>query len=242
MEMNLTDSAAGSSRAGEGILKFQELNLKIGDRLQLEPPAQLKADRCIVRVLGYLENVSLLVTAPFGNGMYLPLLEGEVVFIRGFSRRCAFGFNASIRRVCKLPFNYLHLSFPDEVRGTIIRKSPRVKTRIITTITASGGIEDAPQTGTITNLSSTGAQLTAKKSLGDVGEKIKLAFRVSLYDMDTFLTTFGTIRRVFSEEKRGALDSQVRYGIEFNDLEPNDRIILQSLIYQQMIDFPQSLI
>ena len=235
-------SNAEPSPTGESTLKFQELNLKVGDRLQLEPPAQLKAGRCIVRVLGYLENVSLLVTAPFENGIYLPLLEDEVVFIRGFSRRCAFGFSSTVRRVSKLPFNYLHLSFPEEVRGTIIRKSPRVKTRIITTITAITGAEVAPQTGTITNLSSTGAQLTARKHLGEVGEKIKLAFRVNLHNMDAYLTTPGTIRRIFSEEEKKALDSQVSYGIEFSDLQPNDRIILQSLIYQQMIESPHSLI
>ena len=233
---------AGASKEGESILKFQELNLKIGDRLQLEPPAQLRAGRCIVRVLGYLENASLLVTAPFENGMYLPLLEGEAVFIRGFSRRCAFGFSASIRRACKFPFNYLHLSFPNEVRGTIIRKSPRVKTKIITTITSPSGADAISQTGTIANLSSTGAQLTAKKPLGKVGETVKLAFRVNLHNMDTYLTTYGTIRRVFPEEGQKEPDSQASYGIEFNDLQPNDRVILQSLIYQQMIESPQSLI
>lgn len=237
-----SSSIAEPSKIGESILKFQELSLKVGDRLQLEPPAQLKAGRCIVRVLGYLENVSLLVTAPFENGIYLPLLEDEAVFIRGFSRRCAFGFSSSVRRVCKLPFNYLHLSFPEEVRGTIIRKSPRVKTRIITTITAMDGVEVSPQTGTITNLSSTGAQLTVKKQLGEVGKKVKLAFRVNLHNMDAYLTTSGTIRRIFSEEEKKALDSQVSYGIEFSDLQPNDRIILQSLIYQQMIESPHSLI
>ncbi len=237
-----SSSNAEFSQTGESTLKFQELGLKVGDRLQLEPPAQLKAGRCIVRVLGYLENVSLLVTAPFEGGMYLPLLEDETVLVRGFSRRCAFGFSASIRRVCKLPFNYLHLSFPSEVRGTIIRKSPRVKTRIITSIIVSGGMEVAPLTGTITNLSSTGAQLTAKKQLGEVGEKIKLAFRVNLHNMDAYLTTSGTIRRIFSEEETKVLDLQASYGIEFSDLLPNDRIILQSLIYQQMIESPHSLI
>lgn len=237
-----SSSKAEPSQTSESILKFQELNLKIGDRLQLEPPTQLKAGRCIVRVVGYLESVSLLVTTPFENGVYLPLLENEAVFIRGFSRRCAFGFSTTIQRICKLPFNYLHLSFPNEVRGTIIRKSPRVKTKIITTITFPSGVEAVPQTGTITNLSSSGAQLMAKKIPGKVGEQVKLAFRVNVHNMDAYLTTCGTIRRIFSEGEKKGPDLQVNYGIEFSDLPANDRIILQSLIYQQMIESPHSLV
>lgn len=242
MEMNLTDSAAEPSQAGESTLEFQELNLNVGDRLQLEPPAQLKAGRCIVRVLGYLENVSLLVTAPFENGVYLPLLENEAVFLRGFSRCYAFGFASTIQKICKLPFNYLHLSFPSVIQGSVIRKSLRVKTRIVATVTVPDGVAVVTQTGTITNLSATGAQLIAKKFLGDVGEQIKLAFKVNLHNMDTYLTMAGTIRRILPGKECDGEDSQSSYGIEFCDLQFSDRVVLQSLIYQQMIDFPHSLI
>ncbi|MBI4937898.1 MAG: flagellar brake protein [Nitrosomonadales bacterium] len=253
-DMDLADVKPGSNEASSGNssarlsgpeeshLRFQDLNLKVGDRLQLEPPVQLGTERSIVKLLGYLENTSLLVTAPFENGTYLPLLEGEVVVIRGFSRRNAFGFSSTVRRVCKLPFGYLHLSFPDEVQGTVIRKSPRVKTKIITTVTKPDAGEAVPQTGTIVNISSTGAQLAARKFLGEVGETVKLAFRVSLHNMDAYLTACGIIRRVFTDEDEKGDASQVSYGVEFCGLQSNDRLILQSLIYQQMIEFPQSLV
>ena len=34
----------------------------------------------------------------------------------------------------------------------------------------------------------------------------------------------------------------VRHGIEFQDMPPNDSVILQSLIYQQMIENPHKLV
>jgi c-di-GMP-binding flagellar brake protein YcgR len=243
----LNETLSGNSKADPSMesgssLKFHDLNLKVGDRLQLEPPAKLGAERCIVKLVGYVENVSLLVTAPSENGMYLSLLEDEVVVIRGFSRRNAFGFSSAIRRICKLPFGYLHLSFPGEIQGTVIRKSPRVKTRIITTITSPDAGDAASQTGTIVNISSTGAQLTARNFFGEVGKTIRLAFRINLHNIDAYLTACGTIRRIFTDEDEKEADPQASYGIEFHDLNPNDRMILQSLIYQQMIEFPQSLV
>jgi hypothetical protein len=60
--------------------------------------------------------------------------------------------------------------------------------------------------------------------------------------MDAYLTACGIIRRVFNDEDEKGDASQVSYGIEFCDLQSNDRLILQSLIYQQMIEFPQSLV
>jgi len=240
----LLNSSSGTKlpAADESNLKFQDLNLKVGDRLQLEPPVQLGTERCIVRLVGYQENVSVLVTTPSENGMYLTLLEGENVVIRGFSRRNAFGFSSTIRRVCKLPFSYLHLSFPDKVQGTVIRKSPRVRTKIITTVTNPDAGDAASQTGTIVNISSTGAQVIAKKYLGDVGKTLKLAFRVNLHNIDAYLTAYGTIRRIFSDEEEKGTGSQISYGLEFRDLQPNDKMLLQSLIYQQMIEFPQSMV
>ncbi|HRQ48488.1 MAG TPA: flagellar brake protein, partial [Rhodocyclaceae bacterium] len=109
------------------IFTFADMKLGIGDRLQIQLPAHLQSERAFVRVVGYLENTSLIVTAPSRNGVRLELLENEVLIVRAFSRQSAFAFNCSILRVCKLPFDYLHLSFPRRIQGTVIRKSTRVR-------------------------------------------------------------------------------------------------------------------
>jgi hypothetical protein len=40
-----------------------------------------------------------------------------------------------------------------------------------------------------------------------------------------------------SDENKSGL---IRHGIEFQDLPPNDSVVLQSMIYQQMIENPQN--
>ena len=222
---------------------FYDMNLKIADRIQIQPPAQLGSERHIVRLIGYLDPVSVLVTAPMVNGARLPLLEDENIVARVFSGQNAFGFICTIRRVCKLPFDYLHLSFPDEIQGAIIRKSPRIKIKIIASIVDPDNEGAAPLSGMIVNISSSGARVDAGKPLGETGKKLRLSFRVKLHSMDVYLTTSALIRTVFRDDGTNAAQpAVVHHGVEFQDLQPNDSMILQSLIYQKMIEQPHSVI
>lgn len=219
---------------------FEEMKLKIGDRLQIQPPAQLSGERFIVKLIGYVNNTSLLVTAPIdNNGLRLQLIEGEKLVVRVFSSQNAFGFASTIEKVCKLPFEYLHLSFPNEVQGMVIRKAPRVRTKIIAAVvTCTQGNESV--SAIISNLSASGALLDARRNLGGKGDVLKMSFRVNLHNIDAYLTVTAAVRAVFSDEaaESGGL---VHHGLEFVDLQPNDSVILQSMIYQQMIERPHTL-
>ena len=232
------------SDAPQGRFTFYDMNLKTGDRIQLQPPAQLGSERHIVKLVGYLEPFSVLVTAPMVHGVRLPLLEDENVVARVFSGQNAFGFTCTIKRVCKVPFDYLHLSFPDEIQGAIIRKSPRIRMKIIASILDPDNEGAEPLSGMIVNISSTGARLDARKPLGRGGKKLKLSFRVNLHNMDVFLTTGAVIRSVLRDDaaNEAGQSAMVHHGIEFQNLQPNDSMILQSLIYQKMIEQPHTVV
>ncbi len=236
-EIDLSDSP-------EGRFTFYDMNLKIGDRVQLQPPAQLGSERHIVRLVGYLDRVSVLVTAPMVHGVRLPLLEDENVVARVFSGQNAFGFTCSVRRVCKVPFDYLHLSFPDEIQGAVIRKSPRIKLKIITSVTDPENEASEALSGMIVNISSSGARIDAPNPLGKAGQKLKLSFRVNLHNMDLYMTTNAVIRTVLRDDAANAAAQPpvVHHGIEFQNLQPNDSMILQSLIYQKMIEQPHTVV
>ncbi len=232
------------SGAPEGRLTFDDMNLKIGDRIQLQPPAQLGTERHIVKLVGYLDRVSVLVTAPMAHGVRLPLLEDENIVARVFSRQNAFGFTCSVRRVCRVPFDYLHLSFPDEIQGAVIRKSPRIKLKIIASIADPENEARQALSGMIVNISSSGARVDARNPLGKAGQKMRLSFRVNLHNMDLYLTTNAVIRTVLRDDdlNSAAQPPLVHHGVEFQDLQPNDNMILQSLIYQKMIEQPQTVV
>lgn len=234
---------AALSSASESRITFHDMRLRVGDRIQLQPPASLGTDRHIVRLLGYLDNASLMVTAPMSNGMRVPVREHDKIVARVFSSQKAFGFDCTVVRVCKMPYDYLHLSFPDVIQGAVIRKSPRIKTKIIASIArpdAGNGTEK--QSGMIINLSADGALVKARQPLADKSQEIALSFRVTLHNMEAYLTTKAVVRNVFEDEdKENAEALKFHHGIQFLDLQPNDSVILQSLIYQQMIEQPHTL-
>jgi len=224
---------------------FDDMKLKPESRLQLEPPKQLGSERILVKVIGYLRGVSLLVTAPTtANGGRLQLLEGEQVVMRSFSGQNAFAFTCTVERACRLPYEYLHLSFPDFIKGVVIRKAARVKTHIIASVqndNSRDANEQAP--ALISNLSANGAALDTKSPLGEKGDILNLSFRVNLHTVDAFLTIKGVIRAVYSGEAVDNSDPEsIRHGIEFQSLQPNDMIILQSMIYQQIVESPNQLV
>lgn len=224
---------------------FDDMKLKVESRLQLEPPKQLGSERILVKVIGYLRSASLLVTAPAtANGVRLQLLEGEKVVMRSFSGQNAFAFACIVGRVCKLPYEYLHLSFPDVIEGVVIRKAARVKTNIIAAVQNANSRNAEEQTSAlISNISANGAALDAKRPLGKKGDILNLAFRVNLHKIDAFLSIKGAIRAVLSGEDADIPGPEIiRYGVEFQSLQPNDMVILQSMIYQQIIESPHHLV
>jgi hypothetical protein len=246
-QLSASAPAPDQASAGEpgAHFTFDDMKLKAESRLQLEPPRQLGSERFLVRVIGYVRDVSLLTTMPItANGLRLQLMEGEKVVMRSFSGQNAFAFACTIDRICKLPFEYLHLSFPDVIEGVVIRKAPRVKSRIIAAVQNASSRDPGEQiSALISNISANGAALDARRALGDKGDILNMAFRVNLHKIDAFLSIKGAIRAVLSGETADITDPEItRYGIEFQSLQPNDMVILQSMIYQQIIESPHHIV
>jgi hypothetical protein len=243
-DMFATEAARRESGVEQGVhdFTFDDMRLKAEDRLQLEPPSQLSRERFPVKVIGFLRGFSLLVTLPVtGDGRRLQLLESENVIMRLFTGQNAFGFASTVEKVSKYPFEYMHLSFPDRIQGIMIRKAPRIKARIIAAVRDEES-EAAPQVpALISDISANGASLESKRPLGDKGDVLHLAFRVQLHSIEAYLSLKGVVRAVFGTDEEVAAGN-VRHGIEFQELRPNDSIILQSMIYQQMIENPQQVV
>ena len=233
---------AALADAAENVYTFDDMRLRVGDRIQLQPPATVGLDRYIVKLIGWVDKVSLLVTAPLENGFRLPLRENDKIVARIFSSQNAFGFSTVVERVCKIPYNYLHLSFPDQIQGAVIRKAPRVRTNIITSITRPGADGSGDKrAGIIVNLSADGAFIKSRQPICEKGQTVQLAFRVNLHNVDAYLVVSAIVRSTFADESKDGSEGMFSHGVQFLDLAPNDSVILQSMIYQQMIEHPDTL-
>lgn len=249
-QKNVNDAStpeAGESTTQYGVnggikrFSFDDMRLKVEDRLQLQPPVQMVRESFPVKIIGFLRDSTLLITTPtLPNGIHLKFIEGEKIVMRSFSGQHAFGFASTIEKVCKLPYEYLHLSFPDTIEGVVVRKSPRIRTRIVASVKNLGGINIEDKGSTfVSNISADGAALDAVQALGNEGDILNLAFRVSVHNIDVLLSLDGIIHTIMNCRTSETSEPDiVRHGIEFRHTELNDTVLLKSMIYQQIIENP----
>ncbi|HFE32290.1 MAG TPA: flagellar brake protein, partial [Gammaproteobacteria bacterium] len=105
---------------------MSELALDIGDILQLQFLGEDSETRYYVKVIGYLEERSLLVTAPQSNGKLLRVRDGQPLAARMMAGTDLVGFTVSVLRSCAVPYPYLHLCYPKDLQSVTVRKSLRV--------------------------------------------------------------------------------------------------------------------
>lgn len=228
--------ARTSSLAAAAPASFADMRLKVGDQIHLEPPMAVAGGRATATVLGWLEGASLIVTAPQNAAGRLVLQEDELVLLRAFTGTSAYAFRAAVLKMARQPFHHMHLSFPDKVDGVAVRSSPRCRLRLPVRITADGR---APDEGAILNIGTTGALIETAELLERGQGSIQMAFSFELHGVPVALELRA---QVCGEKSKPAADTAARrqYGVEFTQMQPNDRLILGSLVWYRMYEYPRS--
>jgi hypothetical protein len=116
----------------------------------------------------------------------------------------------------------------------VIRRSRRVRAEIAVNI--EGG---ACAAGNILNISSTGAEVSTDAAPGQTGATIGLSFTLKVHGVETPLALKAVIRSV--RESAGDGGSAWRSGVEFQNVSVEAAAALKNLIYQELIEHPQSL-
>ena len=233
------EAASHEAPAEHKGFSFADMHLAVGDRLQIECPAGTGLGRAFVRVIGYMDHLSILVTAPVAGNRRIDLVENDLVVVRVFSRENAFAFRASVLRACRLPFHYVHLSFPESIQGSVIRKATRVRTVLPVTVSVEQpGAETTP--GTVLNISASGLLLRTRAALGDRGSPVRLQFELPLHGIDTRLEVDASIRNVREDADEEGIEYQ--YGVDFHELQPSDHMVVKAFVYQTIIEHPRLVI
>ncbi len=228
-------TVSGPAPAAAAPSTFAEMRLKVGDPVHLEPPRRVAGGRATVTVLGWLEGRSVIVTAPENAAGRLVLHDGESVLLRAFTGRSAYAFRSTVLKAAHQPYHHLHLSFPDGIESVAIRASPRCRVRLPVRISAG---DSAPGQGTILNIGTTGALI---ETAGAPGKEalVQLVFSLELHGVPVSLDLRAQICGAKgSPAGDGAPRSQ--FGVEFKELQPNDRLVLASLVWYLMHEHPRS--
>ncbi|VVE42166.1 flagellar brake protein [Pandoraea anhela] len=205
-----------------------DLNLRPGDWLQIQLPPGAGSQRVRTRVIGHAPNQMLFVTAPTGRAAPPTLQVSERLELWTFSGEDIYHFVCTVERVERMPFEYVVLSAPAQIRRKVLRRSQRVPTKLVASVGLVGPA-DVQQLALLQDVSAEGVSLLSDTALGAPGDNVQLAFRVRVGDIDMPIEATGTIRGV----QQG--DDGHMHGIELPTLEPSHYVALKCYVYERLL-------
>ena len=210
------------------------LKHNIGNTLQLQFSPGKEDDRFYVKLIGYLENKSILVTAPRSDGVPLRIPADQKFIVRMFSGNSAQGFTATAIHSTKHPYPHLHLTFPTDLESITVRQAERVSCKLIVTVQNEEQERSLGEgkSASMEDISTAGSQLFSNESLGEKGDTITINSKIKVAGIEQYLKISGKIRRAVNKEKE---DGKFEYGVEFILLEDTDKLLLHGFVYEQMM-------
>lgn len=222
------DVAGNGTTAEIQTSSLSQIQLAPGDLVQLQTLHPTHAERYQVRMIGFHAPVSLMVTSPTVQGRLVFVKESQQFLVRGFVGKDAVAYKTRVIKSNLSPFPYLHLAYPETVQSMRIRGSSRVSVALVTSVNGPAGQASAK----IVDLSCGGARMISPKPVAEKGDLVKLSFRINPSGLDVYLTINAKVRAVSRDE---TADSQVATGVEFVDLNEQDRLYLTNMVYQNLL-------
>lgn len=205
---------------------------QVGARLQIRLLNRNLQVFYSVRLIGYIQNRSILLTTPLVSGVPLILADGEQVEVRMVTGNNIYAFQASIQRLCITPIHYLHLDYPAEVRMQQLRKSPWARTSLSTGVSNAQGAREVAR---LVNLSSDGAQLHAPATLGGPGVALQLAIDAVIDELKAVLTLDATILHVQAAPQEAG-PGMAEYRVAFGNVSATDALWLKGMVYRYIAE------
>lgn len=220
--------------APHGIFPPSGIKPQPGEPVQLRLLNRNQQTYYSVRLVGYIKNMSILVTTPMVAGSPLIMADGEPVEVRMVTGSNIYVFQTAIQRLCTSPAHYMHLNHPAEVRVQKLRKSPWAKVNLGVTVTDALG---AHEIASLVNLSPDGAHLRAPRTLGEPGKALRLSFYATLDELGTTLNLNATIKHVHAPKAgQEGEASMLEYGVAFRNVTAADALWLKALVYRHIAE------
>ena len=211
-----------------------DLDLQVGESLQIQFMDDDTRGQFYVKVIGFLPERSVVVTAPEKEGRPLAVREGRAVLARSYSGDEARGFTCMVLRAQMQPYPYLHLSYPTKLENMAGRQSSRVRSALAVSVRFLGESAGREVPAVIRDVSNTGAQLLASANVGKAGDRVIVRARLPLDVIgDQPVDLPALIRNVQEEtEVKGSL-WRYKCGVEFEPLDTQSTLILRAYLYER---------
>jgi PilZ domain/Flagellar protein YcgR len=220
-----TEEKAATARAEREDVPFPSLRKGV-EAFQLSAVTDNEASNAPFRVayLGVMKDISIMVT-PLTGFPVDALYDGQELNAKMFSGRHIYEFRTFVQKVCLEPFEYLHLHYPTHVREIPVRQHVRVEADVSAKL-ISNGLNPQLYDVKLSDISLIGAGATSSAAVFEVGERVKMSFKLRSggWDRPVLLTTIIRNKR---ED-----DGSVRYGLEFVSMPHESRSTIRNYLFE----------
>jgi hypothetical protein len=210
---------------------FTDINLQVGSRLQMSLQHGAKPSIYYTELIGYVDGEYLIVKIPFENGLSIQVQPDETVVLRILAGVDVYTLTCKIKTIFKAPYYYMHLNFPTDIKSIALRGAIRAKVNLPVQVNGVAGA------GVITDISVTGAAITANSALGEINQEalISFDFPIKPTNQNAHIDTSVTIRSIqeISSKKKDA-PPKLSHGISFHELDLTSQVMLLNLVYESM--------
>jgi len=218
-------------------MDYSDLKIQVGETLQLQPRDGEDSRRMQVKLIGYMPGASLLVTTPKVGGKVMIMREGQPFVARMMLGSRIVGFTTTILRSCARPFPYLHLSYPAEVEQITVRKAQRVRVKLFASLKNNNPDFqfDKPRSGTIIDISTTGALMVAGEQLGASGDEVAVRCALKIGGAEKLLSLPAFIRNIHVGQSEEHGEGSYYHGLEIVLKDEQDTFALHGYVYEQIV-------
>ena len=224
-QRKLAEQDAATTRPERDDVPFPSLRKGV-EAFQLSAVTDSDAVNAPFRVayLGIMKDISIMVT-PLTGFPVDALTEGQELHAKMFSGRYIYEFRTFVRKVCTEPFEYLHLHYPANVREVPVRQQVRVEADVNAKM-LTNGLNPQLHEARLSDISLVGAAALSTSNVFEVGERIKMSFKLRTggWDRPVALTT--VIRNKREDE------GVVRYGLEFVSMPNDSRSTIRNYLFE----------
>ncbi|MBK9493993.1 MAG: PilZ domain protein [Alphaproteobacteria bacterium ADurb.BinA280] len=210
---------------------FHDLRLTPGKTLYIDFLGATNRPRVALRLVGYLEGEAVLISLINADGAVVPFREGELLFVRVLTGSGVATFEAKAQKVVFVPFPYLVTNFPDKVLFHVLRQHARVDTKIIASALNLSVASALPAAGVVRNLSASGAQFEGKQHLAEVGDELRIGFKLIAAGEEHVLSLRADVRGV---KTPGEPDKR-RFGLQFKELTVSERLLIEHFLFNALM-------
>lgn len=217
-------------------MKFEDMKLVYGYPLQLQTSnSNGQPERFSCRLIGCLPGRSILLSVPKMAGKLVRFRTGQKIVARLMVDNGIGIFAGVVETQTADPYPILHISYPDNVSFKGIRGATRVAIDQQVEVMNLTVISDKVLSGTIVDISITGARIESTQVLGEIGEKLQLTMNVSVAGIVRDLSVDAMIRsRVEVDPQSLSVTGVIAYGVEFVEPEEDKRLLLYAYVYSQI--------